>query len=126
MSRAEPLPDAQTPGRYGSGDGTAGASCPTRGQRRPSPRARYCSAACQQRAYRRRQRATREPGLLPALPPSRRGLRAPTIDECSSCTQRYLGVPRCADCQRFCRALGLGGACPHCDAPVLHVERVPA
>ena len=28
----------------------------------------------------------------------------------------------CPECQHFCRALGLGGACPHCDDPILLAE----
>ncbi|MGI8423430.1 MAG: HepT-like ribonuclease domain-containing protein, partial [Chloroflexota bacterium] len=30
-----------------------------------------------------------------------------------------LGEQRCPECNRFCRALGLGGACPDCGQPVL-------
>ena len=35
---------------------------------------------------------------------------------------RYLGQQRCPDCHRFCRRLGPGGACPHCDEPVTFVD----
>ncbi len=49
----------------------------------------------------------------------RRALAAQTIYECPACEERYLGERRCPDCNRFCRALGLGGRCPDCDAPVL-------
>jgi len=49
-------------------------------------------------------------------------LEAHTLFECSACEERVLGQRRCADCQRFCRALGLGARCPHCDEPVLVAE----
>jgi hypothetical protein len=54
----------------------------------------------------------------------RQRLAAQTIYECPVCVERYLGERRCADCNRFCRALGLGGACPHCDQPILVAELV--
>jgi len=44
-----------------------------------------------------------------------RTLVAQTVYECPLCATRLLGERRCADCNRFCRALGLGGPCPHCD-----------
>lgn len=49
-------------------------------------------------------------------------LVAHTLYECPACGERYLGERRCPDCNRFCRALGLGGACPHCAEPVLLAE----
>jgi hypothetical protein len=33
-----------------------------------------------------------------------------------------VGQRRCPVCGLFCRALGLGGACPHCDELVLLTE----
>jgi hypothetical protein len=42
-----------------------------------------------------------------------------TIYECSSCDVRYLGERRCSECNHFCRALGLGGACQDCEQPIL-------
>jgi hypothetical protein len=51
-----------------------------------------------------------------------RGLVAHTLYECPSCGARYLGTQRCPDCHRFCRALGTGGACPHCDELLLTDE----
>jgi hypothetical protein len=48
-----------------------------------------------------------------------RTLRAHTLYECPTCGERYLGVQRGPDCQHFCRAVGLGGACPHCDELLL-------
>jgi hypothetical protein len=47
---------------------------------------------------------------------------AHTLYECPTCGERYLGERRCPECNRFCRALGLGGPCPHCDEPVLLAE----
>lgn len=44
--------------------------------------------------------------------------RAATVYECPSCQARYLGAQRCPDCQLFCRRVGPGGLCPHCDEPV--------
>jgi len=52
----------------------------------------------------------------------RQRLVGQTIYECPDCSERYLGERRCADCNRFCRALGLGGRCPDCDAPILLSE----
>ena len=107
------------PVRYDSRDG----SLPPTAARRtclgcaatpPSPRARYCSAACKQRAYR-----ARHPRPEPAISRSALRLgRARTVYECPDCQTRYLGEQRCPDCHRFCRRLGPGGPCPHCDEPV--------
>ncbi|MCC7105748.1 MAG: hypothetical protein IT307_11440 [Chloroflexi bacterium] len=93
--------------------------------RLPSARARYCSAACRQRAYR-----WRHPEPAPPAPPATltRELRrlgelvAHRVYECPSCEQRLLAERRCPDCNRFCRGLGLGGRCPGCDEPVLLSE----
>lgn len=90
-----------------------------------SSRARYCSRACQQRAFRVRHAAP-----LPDLTEIRqawrrtRTLTAHTIYECPTCEMRFLGERRCGDCNTFCRALGLGGACLDCDALILLVELV--
>lgn len=117
--------------RDGSRDGSLGQlpgqstdlsrHCPVCALPCASTRARYCSEACKQRAYRARQRVS-----VAADPASlRRGLQragqlvAHTVYECPECAARLLGEQRCADCYRFCRALGLGGLCPHCDEPVL-------
>ena len=69
---------------------------------RPVGRRRFCSAACRQAAWRRRH-AT---------------VRAAVVYECPACAARYLGEQRCPDCNVFCRRVGLGGRCPHCDEPV--------
>ena len=50
------------------------------------------------------------------LPP--RSPRPATVYECPSCETRYLGEQRCPDCGIFCRRVGPGGPCPHCDEPV--------
>ena len=108
--------------RYGSSDATGARShrsCPVCTATLTSPRARYCSDACKQRAYRLRQ--ADHPVDLDALTAdlrSRQALVARTVYECPSCDARLLGAQRCPDCHVFCRRLGLGGLCPHCDDPV--------
>jgi hypothetical protein len=81
----------------------------------PSGRRRYCSDACKQADWRARQAA-------PALPaPAGSGARPAqehTVYECPSCETRYLGVRRCEECNSFCRRIGTGGLCPHCDEVV--------
>lgn len=85
-----------------------------------SPRARYCSDACKQRAYRLRQEQPSGPDPVSLdAELRRRGDRvAHTVYECPTCETRYLGEQRCADCQVFCRRIGPGGECPHCGDPV--------
>ena len=116
---------APSPVRYGSRYGavtpTDARQCPLCAALLPSPQARYCSEACKQRAYRLRQAERTRPNL-PALTRELqrlRTLKAHTLYECPTCGERYLGVQRCPDCQHFCRSLGLGGACPHCDELLL-------
>lgn len=86
--------------------------CPTCGSQFPaSGRRRYCSGACRQTAWRRRQ----------ASPPETTTTITPhqsTVYECPACATRYLDDRRCPDCNLFCRRLGPGGHCPHCDEPV--------
>ena len=79
-----------------------------------SGRPRFCSDACKQAHW----RARHIPGALdtPVVRPDA------TIYECPSCDQRYLGLRRCPDCQLFCRRIGPGGLCPHCDEPVAHAD----
>jgi hypothetical protein len=114
-------PPTLPPVRYGSRDGSTAAAasraCPVCARPLPSPRARYCSDACKQRAYRLRrvQRAGPDPTALARQLQRARTLKAHTLYECPTCGERYLGVQQCPDCRHFCRALGLGGACPHCD-----------
>lgn len=44
--------------------------------------------------------------------------------ECPDCEQRYLDERRCPDRQLFCRRVGSGGPCPHCDEPVAVTDLV--
>ena len=81
-------------------------------------RRRYCSAACRQAAWRQRH-----PAPLPPVPA--RLPRPGTVYECPACGTRLLGEQRCADCGVFCRRIGPGGACPHCDDPVAVVDLLP-
>ena len=84
----------------------------------PRGRQRVCSAACRQTAWRRRH-----PPLVPSIPA--RAPRVTTVYECPSCDTRYLGVQRCENCGVFCRSVGPGGPCPHCDEPVALVDLLP-
>jgi hypothetical protein len=89
----------------------------------PMGRRRYCCKrraspalvpdACRQAAWRVRHSDPKEQS------PTARSLpRSQTVYECPSCSSRYLGEQRCPDCQIFCRRVGQGGRCPHCDEPV--------
>ena len=129
-----PEPDPTAPVRYGSRYGSgppdpvpSGRACPICQTGTVLPRARYCSDACKQRAYRLR-RAVGGPLGLPdqAVSPRRRPtILAHTVYECPTCETRLLGQQRCPDCHVFCRRLGLGGPCPHCDEPVLLADILP-
>lgn len=110
-----------TPMRDASRDGCGG--CLVCGAALTSSRARYCSRAHQQRAFRLRHQ--------PSLPDlqrlrqelqRRRAVVARTIYECPSCGERLVGERRCLDCRLFTRAIGLGGHCPECDTPLLLVD----
>jgi hypothetical protein len=72
------------------------------------------------RAHRRRHI---QPGVLPTtsatVVPS-----WPQVYECPGCEQRLLDVRRCPDCNLFARKLGPGGACPHCDEPVVVADLI--
>jgi len=101
-------PDTTTPSRN---DGLT-IACPVCGAGfRPVGRRRFCSDACRQADWRRRH-----PPPLPVVPA--RAPRAAVVYECPECSARYLGEQRCPDCHRFCRRVGPGGPCPHCDQPV--------
>jgi hypothetical protein len=127
-------PHHADPVRYGSRYGSeppdplpSDRACPICQTGTVPSRARYCSDACKQRAYRLR-RALAEPAPLTTLAArsrSRRALVAHTVYECPSCETRLLGTQRCPDCHVFCRRLGLGGPCPHCDAPILLADILP-
>ena len=128
-SRSVQAASASTsPVRYGSRDGAepsagGGSHCPVCPSLLPSRRARYCSDACKQRAYRLRHVPAPATNGALAAELKRLGERvAHTLYECPTGGERYLGERRCSDGNRFCRALGLGGPCPHCDEPVLLVE----
>jgi hypothetical protein len=79
-------------------------------------RRHWCSGACRQKAWRRRHPTQASPAteLAAAAPASRDN----TVYECPDCETRYLGVQRCDDCGTFCRRIGRGAPCPHCDEPV--------
>ena len=82
----------------------------------PRGRQRWCSNACRQSAFRRRRHAqVDDVPVMPARVP-----RADVIYECPLCEARYLGEQRCPECQTFCRRVGPGGLCPHCQEPVAH------
>jgi hypothetical protein len=89
-------------------------SCPIcRASFTPAGRQRYCSHGCRQRAYLwRRAEAAREPQ------PLTRPARAMSVYECPGCAARFLDQQRCPECNSFCRRIGVGGPCPHCDEPV--------
>lgn len=109
-----------TPTRDSSREGSGCLVC---GKTLQSARARYCSRAHQQRAFRLRQQTT-----LPDLQRLRRDLQrrravvAQIIYECQSCGERLVGERRCPECNLFTRAIGLGGHCPECDTPLLLVD----
>ena len=84
----------------------------------PIGRRRFCSDACRQAAWRARQPVT------PVAPIPPRSPRPVTVYACPACETRYLGTQRCPDCHLFCRRIGPGGACPHCDEPVALVDLV--
>ena len=129
---ADPSPVA--PVRYGSRYGTeppdlvlSGRVCPICETGIVPARARYCSDACKQRAYRLRRSAVAPLAPTASLAESRRrqALVAHTVYECPACETRLLGEQRCPDCHVFCRRLGLGGPCPHCDEPILRADFLP-
>ena len=129
---ADPRPT--DPVRCGSRYGSAppdpvpgGRACPACQTATVPPRARYCSDACKQRAYRLRRVLAKPAALTTTAGTSRPrpALVAHTVYECPSCETRLLGEQRCPDCGVFCRRLGLGGPCPHCDEPVLVVDILP-
>lgn len=101
--------------RTSRNDGVTMRSCPVCHEGfEPQGRARYCSDRCRQAAFRRRHQAE-----VPEVPlPPKGNKRALTVYECDACGERALGDQYCADCARFMRAVGRGGACPHRDGAV--------
>ncbi len=90
---------------------TATMICPQCGDTfRPLGRRQWCSDACRQAAWRRRNTTPRAAVVLPA-----RTVKADTVYECPNCQTRYLGQQHCPDCRTFCRNIGRGAPCPHCD-----------
>jgi ribosomal protein L32 len=110
-----------TPMRDASRDGCGG--CLVCGAALTSSRARYCSRAHQQQAFRLRHQSG--PPDLQRLRQDlqrRHAVVARTIYECPNCGERLVGERRCPDCGLFTRAIGLGGHCPECDTPLLLVD----
>jgi hypothetical protein len=88
-----------------------------------SARSIYCSPACKQRCYRARHASPRLAKVDPHAPERVRTDRvAHSVYECSSCGERFVGLRRCPDCNLYLANLGLGGACAHCDEPLLLTE----
>ncbi len=87
-----------------------------------SGRSIYCSPACKQRCYRARHARPRlaTVGTRPKRVQTDRVTHS--VYECSSCGERFVGLRRCPDCNLFLANLGLGGACVHCDEPLLLTE----
>jgi hypothetical protein len=105
--------------RYASSSSSAG--CLVCDAPLADARARFCSPAHRQLAYRLRRRestAPNEPDLRHQLQRQRR-LTAHTIYQCPQCQERFVGERRCPSCQLFSRSVGLGGRCPECDQPIL-------
>lgn len=119
---------SEHPRRYGWRDGSAPARtlacCPVCDRPLPSTRARYCTEACKQRAFRLRHQplTSVDVGELRRDLQRRRTLVAHTLWECGQCGERRLGERRCPECGLFSQALGLAGTCPGCDEPILLTE----
>lgn len=108
---------AETPSRNDSV--TMMMTCATCGRPfQPSGRRRHCSDACRVAAWRRRHA---QPVVQAPLPPKGHR-RDVTIYECDECGERALGSQRCESCNRWMRAVGIGGSCPICDAPIAITE----
>ena len=107
-----------------SSSNSSGPSCPVCGKAPFSSRARYCSPAHRQRAFRLRHvpLGSVDERHLRAELRRREALVAHTVYECSACGERSVGERRCQDCHTFSRALGLGGNCAECDQPILLAE----
>jgi len=99
--------------------------CPSCGRGfHPVGRQRFCSAACRQAEWRRRHSAAVS-SPVPLPPHTPRLPRGATVYECPACGARLLGEQRCPECNVFCRRVGPGGACPHCDEPVAIADLIP-
>lgn len=80
----------------------------------PVGRQRFCSGNCRKTAWARLQAVLRPTVMVP--PAGQR--RDSTVYACASCDARYYGQQWCHDCNHPCTRVGLGGLCPHCEAPV--------
>jgi hypothetical protein len=109
--------------RYGSPRPVDARGCRLCGTPLSTARAQYCSPGCKQRAYRLRHGSQVAQAPSPrAMDGQPRPLAMHTLYECPACGERYLDERRCPDCNLFCRGLGPGGRCPHCDEPILAAE----
>ena len=123
MNQTELLADGVRDGsRYASSSAARPPSeCLVCGTPLTDSRAKFCSPAHKQLAYRLRRRASSAPNEadLRRQLQRQRCLTVHTIYECSSCGERFVGERRCPSCRLYCRSLGLGGHCPECDQPIL-------
>ena len=87
----------------------------------PLGRQTWCSPACRVAAWRRRHTPV-APVPLPLPPKAHR--REVTVYACDGCGERALGSQRCESCNRWMRAVGIGGSCPECCAPLAITELV--
>lgn len=78
-----------------------------------SGRRRFDTNACRQAAYR-----ARTAGRGDAI---ERHIGDRIVYECPGCQERFL-ERRCPECNLFCRRIGPGGACPHCQELVAHAD----
>jgi len=46
------------------------------------------------------------------------------IYECPNCETHHVDERRCPDGNLFCRRVGTGGTCPHCDEPVTRADLI--
>jgi hypothetical protein len=106
------------PMREGSRDAQGG--CLVCGKDTPSTRAKYCGELTSGAITRlRHQTPTADLTTVRKALQRRKALVDHTIYECGQCGERFVAARRCESCNRFCAALGPGGACPDCDRPIL-------
>jgi hypothetical protein len=102
-----------------SRNGSVTAACAVCGRPLPAGRARTCSDACRQKAWRLRH----QPPELTVPPlPAHRSRKDHTVYECPDCDTRLLGTQFCDDCHTFMRRLGPGGLSPCCGEPITFDE----
>jgi hypothetical protein len=114
------------PSREPSHTASSSPMCLVCGVALSTPQQRYCTRACQQRAYRLRHQQPVRLGPQPLRAELRRqqNLLQHTVYECPACETRAVGDQRCADCNTFTRRIGLGGSCPECDAVILLTDLI--